>query len=281
MQIDPGDTANLAVLGGNLPPSFGTGSAHTKGYIPGAPRTAGESPSNPPGLQGKPPTPPGRVLPGSSRSWYEPGPCRSIRVARPTWPFSAATCRRVSARPALAPKGASPAHRERRAGRSPQRARDPFHPDPYCIVPDESLSYWAHQCSQTGSVTAPGGMTATFPKLRTGGGHPPGAMPRGRVPGRRFFVRLLRSIALPTGSGNGKALPRGRAFSWMPEAHCGRAQRRRTTAKAANPAANIAAYSSGSGTAAKLTVKLSAREVPPAVTAPPLALTVPASVRRK
>jgi len=43
MQIDPGGTANLAVLGGNLPPSFGTGSARTKGYIPGAPRTAGGS----------------------------------------------------------------------------------------------------------------------------------------------------------------------------------------------------------------------------------------------
>ncbi len=178
--MDPGGSADL-------PPSFGTASARIKGGIPGAPRPAGESPSNPPGLQGKPPTPPGRVLPGSSRSWYEPGPCRSIRVARPTWPFSAATCRRVSAPVARAPKGASPAHRERRAGRSPQRARDPFHPDLYCIVPDGSLSYWAHRCSQTGSVTAPGGMTATFPKLRTGGGHPPGAMPRATFSGGGFL----------------------------------------------------------------------------------------------
>jgi hypothetical protein len=28
--MDPGGTANLAVLGGNLPPSFGTASAPTK-----------------------------------------------------------------------------------------------------------------------------------------------------------------------------------------------------------------------------------------------------------
>ncbi len=43
MQTDPGGTANLAVLGGNLPPSFGMASARTKGCIPGAPRAAGES----------------------------------------------------------------------------------------------------------------------------------------------------------------------------------------------------------------------------------------------
>ena len=38
MRMDPGGTANLAVLGGNLPPSFGTGSAHAQGFNPGAPR---------------------------------------------------------------------------------------------------------------------------------------------------------------------------------------------------------------------------------------------------
>ena len=42
MQIDTGGTANLAVLGGNLPPSSGTGSARTQGYIHGAPRAADE-----------------------------------------------------------------------------------------------------------------------------------------------------------------------------------------------------------------------------------------------
>ena len=45
MQTDPGGTANLAVLGGNLPPSFGTGSAHTKESILGAPRAADEPPA--------------------------------------------------------------------------------------------------------------------------------------------------------------------------------------------------------------------------------------------
>ena len=45
MRIDPGGTANLAVLGGNLPPSFGTGSAPPQSCIPGAPRAAGESPA--------------------------------------------------------------------------------------------------------------------------------------------------------------------------------------------------------------------------------------------
>ena len=43
MQIDPGGTANLAVLGGNLPTSFGMASARTKECIPGAPRAEGES----------------------------------------------------------------------------------------------------------------------------------------------------------------------------------------------------------------------------------------------
>ena len=41
MQTDPGGTANLAVLGGNLPPSVGTASAPTNECIPGAPGAAG------------------------------------------------------------------------------------------------------------------------------------------------------------------------------------------------------------------------------------------------
>ena len=36
-----GGTANLAVLGGNVPPRFGTGSALTQGCIPGAPGACG------------------------------------------------------------------------------------------------------------------------------------------------------------------------------------------------------------------------------------------------
>ena len=43
--MDPGGTANLAVLGGNLPPSFGTDSVRTNGCIPGAPRRTVESPA--------------------------------------------------------------------------------------------------------------------------------------------------------------------------------------------------------------------------------------------
>ena len=43
--MDLGGTASLAVLGGNLPPSFGTGGTHTKGCMPGAPRTSGKSPA--------------------------------------------------------------------------------------------------------------------------------------------------------------------------------------------------------------------------------------------
>ncbi len=45
MQMDPGGTANLAVLGGNLPPSSGTGRAPTKSCIPGAPRAMGDPPT--------------------------------------------------------------------------------------------------------------------------------------------------------------------------------------------------------------------------------------------
>jgi len=43
--MDPGGTANLAVLGGNLPPSFGTARPPTKSRILGAPRAAGEAPA--------------------------------------------------------------------------------------------------------------------------------------------------------------------------------------------------------------------------------------------
>ena len=68
----------------------------------------------------------------------QPEPCGWIRVERPTWPCSTATCRRVSAPPAHPPKVAFPAHPERWAIRPPQRAGDPFHPDLCCIVPAQS-----------------------------------------------------------------------------------------------------------------------------------------------
>ena len=58
MQMDPGGTANLAVLGGNLPPSFGTGSAPTQSCLPGAPRAAGASPAT----TGRWPVPPRPLL---------------------------------------------------------------------------------------------------------------------------------------------------------------------------------------------------------------------------
>ena len=45
--MDPGGTANLAVLGGNLPPSFGTARAPTEVCIPSAPKAAGRRPSHP------------------------------------------------------------------------------------------------------------------------------------------------------------------------------------------------------------------------------------------
>jgi hypothetical protein len=41
MQLGPGGTANLAVLGGNLPPSFGTENLRTKQGFPCAPAAAG------------------------------------------------------------------------------------------------------------------------------------------------------------------------------------------------------------------------------------------------
>ena len=77
-------------------------------------------------------------------------PCRQIRVARPTWPFSAATCRRVSAPPAHLPKVAFPAHPERRTGRPPQRAGRAIHPDLYCIVAGKTLFEKAGLLSRTG-----------------------------------------------------------------------------------------------------------------------------------
>ena len=58
MQMDPGGTANLAVLDGNVPPSFGTGSAPTKECILGAPRAAGASPAT----TGRWPVPPRPLL---------------------------------------------------------------------------------------------------------------------------------------------------------------------------------------------------------------------------
>ena len=66
MRLDPGGTANLAVLGGNVPPSSGTVSAHTKWCIPGAPRAAGESPAT----TGRWPVPPRPLLhrSGSARA---------------------------------------------------------------------------------------------------------------------------------------------------------------------------------------------------------------------
>ena len=77
-------------------------------------------------------------------------PSRQIRVARPTWPCSAATCRRVSARPVCPPKVAFPAHPERRTGRPPQRAGRPFNPDLYCIVAGQTLFKKAGLLSRTG-----------------------------------------------------------------------------------------------------------------------------------
>ena len=53
---DPGGTANLAVLGGNLPPSFSTGGAPARRSVPGAPGAADE-PSAPTGSRPFPPGP--------------------------------------------------------------------------------------------------------------------------------------------------------------------------------------------------------------------------------
>jgi hypothetical protein len=51
-----------------------------------------------------------------------------VWVERPTWPFSAATCRRASAPPIEESNGSSVARQTRRAGSPPQRASGPFHP---------------------------------------------------------------------------------------------------------------------------------------------------------
>ena len=77
-------------------------------------------------------------------------PCRRIRVARPTWPFSAATCRRVSAPPAHLPKVAFPARLGWRTGRPPQRAGRPIHPNLYCIVAGKTRFEKVGLLSRTG-----------------------------------------------------------------------------------------------------------------------------------
>ena len=57
------------------------------------------------------------------------GRSRWIRGERPTWPCSAATCRRASAPAAQLREGAFPAHLGRRASHPPRPAVDPSHPD--------------------------------------------------------------------------------------------------------------------------------------------------------
>jgi hypothetical protein len=58
-----------------------------------------------------------------------------VWVERPTWPFSAATCRRASAQPTLDLFGACWAQLKPRASRPPQRAGGPFHPESHCAIP--------------------------------------------------------------------------------------------------------------------------------------------------
>jgi hypothetical protein len=58
-----------------------------------------------------------------------PERCSCFGVERPTWPFSAATCRRASAPQRLEPTDELGAIDQRRAGRPLQRAGGPFHPD--------------------------------------------------------------------------------------------------------------------------------------------------------
>ena len=77
-------------------------------------------------------------------------PCRRIRVARPTWPFSAATCRRASAPPACPPKVAFPAHPERWSICAPQQADGLIHPDLYCIVAGKTRFEKVGLLSRTG-----------------------------------------------------------------------------------------------------------------------------------
>ncbi len=45
MQMDPGGTANLAVLGGNLPPSFGTSTHSPEDAFPADPKRWAGGPS--------------------------------------------------------------------------------------------------------------------------------------------------------------------------------------------------------------------------------------------
>ena len=78
--------------------------------------------------------------PALVKSLPEPEPCGWIRVERPTWPFSEATCRRVPAPPARPSKVAFPVHLERWASRPSQLAGGPLHPELYCMVPAETLS---------------------------------------------------------------------------------------------------------------------------------------------
>jgi len=68
-----GGTANMAVLGGNLPPSFGTATAHTNRGALGAVQAAGESPA----ATGRWPVPPGQ---GSSTSTFHPAFDRDVSV---------------------------------------------------------------------------------------------------------------------------------------------------------------------------------------------------------
>ena len=76
----------------------------------------------------------------------------SFRVERPTWPFSAATCRRASAQPALGIIGSPLAQYERRAGRPPQRAGGPFHPGLGSKVPAEPPPAFPHPRSSASSA---------------------------------------------------------------------------------------------------------------------------------
>ena len=93
MQMDPGGTANLAVLGGNLPPSFGTGSAPTQSCLPGAPRAAGASPAT----TGQWPVPPRPLLhrSGWERARRAPFPAIPVGDHRPAG-CSARSCRHAA-----------------------------------------------------------------------------------------------------------------------------------------------------------------------------------------
>ena len=64
---------------------------------------------------------------GMNTDWPEPEECNSFRVERPTWPFSAATCRRARACEFPHQTVDDGDGEECRAGRPPQRAGGPFH----------------------------------------------------------------------------------------------------------------------------------------------------------